>query len=683
MNVIAEAAHDLLSAGFSPIPVPPRSKNPNRDGWQNERWTAADVSEQFLPNLNIGVHLGKNGNNRLDVDCDCPEAIQLAPAFLPRTNFVHGRPSRPRSHFWYVGDPVPEHKKFEVNGESLLELRAVGQTVVPPSIHPSGEQLAWDEADGTPPTIPGDMLSRAVRELAAATLVARHYPREGSRHEFSLALAGFLQRQGWDKACVSHFVVATATAAGDEEVKDRENGVETTADRLATGGAAIGGGRLREMLGNAAFDRVCEWLGFAKFGHFASLPTVEADNVPAEEIPAWPVKTLEGDYLSDLAWLLTNGTTIPPQFVREEIIAALAALADGWLGYPLHRDLPLRRFLALISERAQAGKGESWKRVAGNTGEGGALLPLIAAGNVKLQDGSGVGSGQYLAAKLEETPRMICHWDEGSQLFQVSGQQNSTLLSALKTLYESNSYHTGSFTNRAHGTDDAHFSALLHSTRKTFVEGFAFARGAGDGLLSRFTLAYCAGMPVVAEWEPRDLGAERRKVAIIGELIPKVPTVPAIADDARGRMNEFARALGVPDHPRPDHVRRLVELTKIDVLHRCIYSGSPQISLEMMDRSIAWAEHQLTLRVALWPPDAKDEAASMTKVMLSRLRKGNSTARDLRKSANVDRDGSHELFNRCLSALVRSRKVIIPGKNSRGYEIYALEPDDAEAGASE
>ncbi len=278
-------------------------------------------------------------------------------------------------------------------------------------------------------------------------------------------------------------------------------------------------------------------------------------------------------------------------------------------------------------------------------------------GTLKLLHGSGIGSGQYLAKELEENPGALIHWDEGSQLFQVTGQQGNTLLSALKTLFDSNSHWTGSFTNKKHGTDDAHLSVLLHATRKTFVDGFALRCSVGDGLLSRFVLVYSSGMPVVPEWEPRNLPEEKKLVATIGNLIPNVTTVPAIAENARKCMNEFICALGAANHPHPDHVRRVVELTKVDVLHRAVYGGSPEITLEMAKRSLTWGEHQLALRLAFWPSDAADKSAAMTQLLLRRLGRGSASARDLRTSANVDRDGTHELFNRALLALTRSRKV--------------------------
>jgi len=678
-NGVAQAALDYIASRWRPIPVPPQSKNPNRKGWENERWTADDVPKRFPPNGNIGLLLGEAGNGLCDCDLDCAEAVAIAPMFLPETRFISGRESNPRSHYWYICAPVPKSQEFRDadTKKKFLELRSNGQqTIVPPSLHQdTGEQIVWHEAEGLPTTISGSELTSVMQTLAAAILLARHpAARQGSssRHDLAMHLSGFLLRQGWSRERAQHFVTAVAKAAGDDEIPDRQKAVETTAEALAANAHPTGGTKLRELLGNATFEKFREWLGFAKPTRF-ELSTVEADHVAPDEIPDWPADTIEGDYIADLTFTLYHETSVPPQFLREQTVAVLAALADGKLGYPLHRDLPMRRFLALISERAGAGKGESWKRLTANTGAGGALCPLL--GTLKILNGSGIGSGQYLAKELQENPHALCHWDESSQLFQVTGQQCSTLFSALKTLYESNSHWSGSFTNKKHGGDDLHLSVLLHSTRKTFVDGFALRGGVGDGLLSRFTLVYSAGMPVVPEWAPRDFAEENKLVTAIANLIPKVHTVPAIADDARERMNEFARTLYGAHHPHPDHVRRLLELTKIDVLHRCIYSGSSQITLEMVERGVAWGEHQLALRLAFWPSDAKNEIAAMTQVLLGRLRKGSASANDLRRAGNVDRDGSHETFNRALGALTRSRKVMVVGKNSKAREVYALDDE--------
>ena len=85
----------------------------------------------------------------------------------------------------------------------LVELRIgagdkAAQTLAPPSTHPSGETIEWDEA-GEPKQIRGDILKKRVARLAAATLLVRHYPGQGSRHQCALVLGGVLTRAGWSE----------------------------------------------------------------------------------------------------------------------------------------------------------------------------------------------------------------------------------------------------------------------------------------------------------------------------------------------------------------------------------------------------------------------------------------------------------------------------------------------------
>jgi hypothetical protein len=681
-NAVAQAARDYLSAGWQPIPVRPRSKKPVRDAWQLERWTERDLPEQFSADKNIGLLLGAPSNGLVDLDLDCSAAVALGSLMLPATGFKSGRPSKPFSHFWYSGNPVPEHRKFEdVDGTCLLELRTVGQTVVPPSLYEgNGEQLVWHESEGTPATIAGSELSRVAEEMAAAALTVRHYPRAGSRHEFALSFSGFLLNQGWDVDRVRQFVEVTAKAASDEEWQDRVKCVQTSAERLQAGEKTLGGMRLREIWGEV-LDRFCDFLQFVKTARFAAI-TVEADCVAPDEIPAWPLASLDGDYIMELAYQLTKGTAIPPQFVRETVNVVLGAAIEGKVGFPQHPHLSTRRYVTLISERAQQCKGESWNRVAGNTPEGGALCRLLEAAGVKVLTGSGIGSGQYLAKELQSNPRSIVHWDETTGFFAQTGMQNSTLLSILKNLFEGTSAWTGSLTNKKHGTDDAHLSILLHATRASFTDGFKLRGGMGDGLLSRFTLVYAAQTPAVPLWQERSFDEERQIVEHITRLIPQNFLQLSFDESARTRFIEFARALLSPQHPHPDHVRRLLELTKVDLLLRAVFTPSNRITLEMVDRSIAWGEHQLALRLAFWPPDADDKVASMTKLLLSRLHKGSASARDMRTAVHAYRDGSHEIFTRALTALKRSGALIVLGKNRQGQEIFALDEDDSEQGTN-
>jgi hypothetical protein len=92
-----------LYVGFhmTPIPVPPRSKEPNRPGWPDLRPTQADLAALFCDaHSNIGILLGEPSGNLADVDLDCPEAVAAARGLLPHTGWVSGRYSSRYSHHW-------------------------------------------------------------------------------------------------------------------------------------------------------------------------------------------------------------------------------------------------------------------------------------------------------------------------------------------------------------------------------------------------------------------------------------------------------------------------------------------------------------------------------------------------------------------------------------------------------
>jgi len=73
MNNALEAALDYLPRGWMPIPIPQGSKNPNRKGWQKERWTRDELSTCFNNGQNIGLLLGEPSGGLVDVDLDSPD----------------------------------------------------------------------------------------------------------------------------------------------------------------------------------------------------------------------------------------------------------------------------------------------------------------------------------------------------------------------------------------------------------------------------------------------------------------------------------------------------------------------------------------------------------------------------------------------------------------------------------
>lgn len=231
-----DAVLGCIARGWDVIPIPSGSKKPGK-GW-NER---APITEATAPHYfngrpqNIGVRLGQRSGGLTDVDLDALEAVELAPYFLPPTHAVFGRPSKPRSHYLYTvanfqGRP---YKLPGTNGEMIVEARADNcQTVIPPGIHTSGEEIKWHE-QGEPGTPSAEDLERAVLHLAVAALLLRHYPgKDGGRHNYTLPLTGVLLRDGqWTEDEVRHLVEVVGTAAEDEELDDRLKNVRSSTCR--------------------------------------------------------------------------------------------------------------------------------------------------------------------------------------------------------------------------------------------------------------------------------------------------------------------------------------------------------------------------------------------------------------------------------------------------------------------
>ena len=165
-----EAAHRYIARGWKPIPIPTREKGPVIKGWQILKLTADDLPKYFATNGNIGLVLGEVSGGLVDVDLDAMDAIRAAHAFLPYTGMVHGRKNKASSHRWYVAaTSIPKSERFSAtDGKCIVEIRSTGgQTIVPPSIHPSGEAIVW-EKNGTPAPVDGENLRTSVAYLAAS-----------------------------------------------------------------------------------------------------------------------------------------------------------------------------------------------------------------------------------------------------------------------------------------------------------------------------------------------------------------------------------------------------------------------------------------------------------------------------------------------------------------------------------
>lgn len=252
--------------GLSPIPVRQGEKRPAISDWPKRYLSDREINKYFgNGKMNVGVVLGKMSGGLFDIDCDCAEARMAAAKLLPSTA-TFGRASNPKSHLLYFvpASPPDSYQFKDVDGSVIVEIRGDKcQTIFPPSIHPSGEQVYWyTDLDQIAQISSGQKLKEAGGLVATVSIVARHYMERGSRNELCLALAGVCLRHGIRADETEYLIKLIAKIAGDEEWRDRGNCVKNTLERLAKKETVYGIPKLKELLGQEVTARLCEWMGF-------------------------------------------------------------------------------------------------------------------------------------------------------------------------------------------------------------------------------------------------------------------------------------------------------------------------------------------------------------------------------------------------------------------------------------
>jgi hypothetical protein len=299
---IEQEAARLIEAGFLVVPVPYRQKGPVIPGWPGLRIGREDLPRYFHSNAsNLGILLGDD-HGACDVDADCLEALRAGPFFLPRTDMVYGRDSKPGSHWVYRSDPPQPSRTFKDTDDTMIvELRCqtkdgrIGlQSIAPPSTHECGEKIRYEHGCGVrPANIDADILLVAVAETAAAALLARHWPAAGNgRHNTMLALSGGLARAGWDESNVEIFCRAVYHSLSDRDPKAMhrsDDEVRSTFAMARGGGEFTGWPHVAAAVGPDVVKRVIEWLALPPE---APLPH-QPQRASAESPPEKPQRTGE------------------------------------------------------------------------------------------------------------------------------------------------------------------------------------------------------------------------------------------------------------------------------------------------------------------------------------------------------------------------------------------------------
>lgn len=264
-NTVVRAALQAHSLGYTPVPIRTGQKRPALARWGELNYDdETDVRRTFGEADDVGglgLLLGEASGGLVDVDLDHPKARKAAGLILLPTPMETGRASSRWSHRWYRVDPdsLPPTRRYKMpGGETIVELRANGaQTVIPPTVHPSGEQYRWEgEPWAEPAEVGGQVLASRVATLALVSVLLDVWPERGGRHDAYLALAGALLRTPtglhplWEKA-LPGLVATLAELTDDEDGPEQrvKEVVPTTVKRLLAGKTAQGWPTLSRIIG--------------------------------------------------------------------------------------------------------------------------------------------------------------------------------------------------------------------------------------------------------------------------------------------------------------------------------------------------------------------------------------------------------------------------------------------------
>jgi hypothetical protein len=273
---VLESVRWARAKGFALVPVIVRAKavasthanytdkqynSPNPDFWEQNDYGA-------------GVLTGPSRKGPTDVDIDHPDGLPFAEIFLPKTDCVFGRKSAPRSHWFYICPSSPA-KRMEFKDpfiaterKTIVEFRGDGaenHTILPGSIHPSGETYRW-ETTAVPLIIAEtteDVLLRAVKKIAAATLLARYAWEPGDRDQPAMHISGMFCNLGWSEEETLEMMEAVMSFHGDKDPERTRKAVATTYKRKEAGKKNTGATKLKAHLRDKKeiIDLILEWFG--------------------------------------------------------------------------------------------------------------------------------------------------------------------------------------------------------------------------------------------------------------------------------------------------------------------------------------------------------------------------------------------------------------------------------------
>jgi hypothetical protein len=193
-----------------------------QETWQQRLKKQVTNLDQFKDYQNINIITGGD-SNIVDIDLDCPEALDLADYFLAPTGMMFGRVSTPESHRLYkVIDLTKKHTReffsfANADKATLVEIRANKHYTMCGGKYDNEELCEWTKYD-TATEITYDSLFKQVAKLALACVLLRKAPTPESkkRNIYWWYVAGVLWHYKISEEDCLQIIKAVTTVHGDE-----------------------------------------------------------------------------------------------------------------------------------------------------------------------------------------------------------------------------------------------------------------------------------------------------------------------------------------------------------------------------------------------------------------------------------------------------------------------------------
>ena len=668
------SAEDARARGFSLLAVEPHEKNPFVKYSPHAVNSATnDPSIALRPWLdgfesNYGVACGKS--NLTVIDCDSGLADEQAlfawmqKLGLPETFIVRsGRKTAAGFHLYYSGAVATTG--YQIDGV-VGELRGHGAYVVGPgSLHPSNDFYTIIK-DIPCASLPENMVQLAAmkhKTMADFKPGEGNLIPEGNRWNHLQSKAGKLKDLGLSEEAIY-------VALKDFCSNHCENGDNYPDEKI------------RNLAEWAASD-ACEaspTVGIVTCGS----PDPEASS----GIPDIPLETIEGDYVGDLSAALTEGTFVPISFARANLKTIMGAMLDGNIVFPGEETIHMRHWTGVVSTRPESGKSVCWSRCVI------LLADLMTKHDVKFPPAGFFSSGEHAIKVLSENDNKshVLYFDEMKTLFEKGNGAGSTLFPKLLELYEQKASAVGSLTHNASSFNNVSLSMAGNFTRAGYDRAVAGKGAGGDGFLSRMVLDFSEGINYQGDWAEMDTHKVNTAVNNIAEALKWLlqfkgdhqgkPYLPEEDDDAKDARMSFQKWLVAEksriqqDSPDASYASRLEAHFKRDLLIRVAFTPERRITKTLVEKSWAWAKHQLMLREELWPVDQGGAVEKFEKRIMKALgKKGPLTLSGIQKFSNAgNADGGYEAWNRAWKNLLTAKRIVVHStKSDRGKEKFGFD----------